>query len=155
MKLTEMLVTNVITALKNNFSAKVTALNLEYGDSLLVAPTSTSYFMNEKAIENIANWPAIFVLGDSHIWRDEKQDIAEHKLVLVVGVMEQDEDKLVKILMRTLRAVIEILDANRTLSGSALEIDFEAAEYSPMLRSATDVFVKDVSLALTIWTQEV
>jgi len=69
--------------------------------------------------------------------------------------MEQEEEKLQKKLMRFLRAVIEIINSDRQLATTAMETDFDRAEYTPMLVGADKTFLKDVFLELTIWTEEV
>lgn len=157
MKLTEELVNQVKSILSANMAAKIAALNTEYGDSLLEVPKT--YSIVEKGLENIQEFPAVFVLADSHVWQDESRNqesgLAHHKILILIGVMEQNEDNLMKKLMRLLRATIEILTANTTLSGTALEVDFDRAEYLPMLRSREDVFLKDVFLEITVWTEEV
>jgi len=153
MKLTEELVNQLKALLEANMKDKIAELNAEYQDDLLQTPAA--YYISEKDLDNVAQFPAIFILADSHDWRDEKQGIAKHKVIVDIGVMEQEEEKLQKKLMRFLRACIEIINADRQLATTAMETDFDRAEYTPMLVGADKTFLKDVFLELTIWTEEV
>ena len=115
----------VETVFKANMAAKLTALNTEKGDSLLVAFAAEAWFKyrlpGQKIMPNypvaflqyLTDTPAVVIKGSSSIGYNIAIDV-----IIQASNTEDDDRKL----MRYQRAIIEILKENLTSCFTAIEL---------------------------------
>jgi hypothetical protein len=109
--LTEGIVDQLFAYYKQRMEAKVNALNLEYGDSLLEHPLA--YFAGLKGYSAGVNYPAVFVLGDEmRIAKGRYNSTftdASHDIEIMVAVSETNPERLQRMLYRFGRIIWELL----------------------------------------------
>ena len=115
----------VETVFKANMAAKLTALNTEKGDSLLIAFETAAWFKyrlpGQKIMPNypvailqyLTGTPTVQIKGGSSIGYNIAIDV-----IIQVSNTENDDRKL----MRYQRAIIEILKENLTSCFTAIEL---------------------------------
>lgn len=114
--LLEAAVTALDTYIQAQFDAKVTALNTEYGDSLLSNMKTYYYGALPKAIPE---YPCCAIIGES--WEAiEQRGVNIHvqnNIVVVIFVADDNEETRFKKLCRYARGVVEMLDTGETSYG--------------------------------------
>lgn len=154
-KLAELLVTDLIAYLGANYAAKVTALNAEYADSVVMV-VPVGYFAAEQSLEEVASYPAAYVLVPRTLipfWNLTDVD-ATHIVSVGIIVMDQNTEALRKQLYRHMRAVTEMLIASQggglnwvmdvgEGADSGLQLDF-----SPVYANG-EVFVADAQVTVS------
>jgi len=111
----ELVIDQIVTMLQADFPAKAAALNAEYGDAYtVVAPANADYYTEliNPLVPDFA-YPAIVVAAQTDVTVDE--DLAhaggewDHEVLVDVLIRAQDAHELSRRLMRTVRAVKELM----------------------------------------------
>jgi len=104
------------TYFQTNMAAKVTALNTEYGDSLLVAPVN--YYQGQFP-RALPEYPSMVFAGEA--WNPEEQrGVNIHVaniITIVVFVGDNDEEQRWRKLCRYARLIVELLNDGESSYG--------------------------------------
>jgi hypothetical protein len=158
--LAEGLVDEVKAYLEANLATKLSALDVEYADSIILE-NSVETFIGIKSLHSIANYPVLYVLAPTT--RIEPMaasggTVITTKPAIIVGMLAVDPDSetLQIRLYRYARALVELmmeaLGTGDLLSGWNLatdeewEIDTETGQAGT--ESAASLFVGEISLAM-------
>ena len=157
--LAEDLVDVVVSYLEANLPAKLTALDAEYTDAIVLDPTVATY-KGLKSLEAIPNYPALYALSPRERLQPRAispsaQDIeALPELSIGVVVLDQDNETLQKRLYRYARALSELLldawgnnslNAWQFVTSEDWDIDMLSAEFT---RESGTAFVGEVTLTV-------
>lgn len=106
----------VVSQISSGMAAKVSALNSEFGDTLLTAPAN---YLKYDPGDELPDGISIVALPGISEFEIETQTWGDcnHNLSIFAFVYEQDEQTLLKMLMRYNRAIIELIRADLTLGG--------------------------------------
>lgn len=154
-KLAEQLVNEAIAYLDANDDAKVTALNTEYGDSLLEKPVIWSN--SEKALKSVANWPVgVVLVEDSNYHWQGPSITAGHTLIVGILMKDQDTDKLRKKGYRYARMIVELLaESNGFTSKYQLGAGETEIIFSPLFEEEDSDFTADVHVSMNVSLEEI
>ena len=124
--------------LELNMSAKLDALDAEYGDFLL--DKIRQYYIAE--LSEIPELPAILVLADrTEIDREADNYIrAKHYMNVVALANDQDAEQLRRRLYRYTRAITELLREARSSLGWGYVIVFDGIKFSPVYTSESSFY---------------
>lgn len=147
--LAEGAVNSLKTYFENNAAAKLSALQTEYGDGILL-PKPVSWETAEKVFSSVSQFPlAVILVPDTSVpqWTGVEV-LGTHNVVVAVVLMEQDSDKLQKKLYRYGRMLLELLsdahgDPSVTFHVGVGEVTLE---FSPLFTDPQSRFVADVRM---------
>ena len=110
LKLAEGLIDEVKAYLSANLAAKLTALDAEYGDGIVLL-NAAAYYVGEKSLTTIPEYPAFFILAEQTTienWQATFTD-ASHRLIIGAFILDQEGETLGRRIYRYGRAVWELL----------------------------------------------
>lgn len=131
--------------LNTNMTAKITALNTEYGDFTL--DSIKDYYIAE--LSEIPEQPAILVLADSTSVEREGDNYVRgsHHMTIVVVATDQDAEQLRRRLYRYVRAIVELLREARSSEGWGYVIVFDSFDFGPIYTDQSS-FMQDARVIL-------
>jgi len=151
----EAALTAVESTLSSNMSAKITALNAEYGDGIACS-NITTYEWYKK---NFAAQDYPVCVLDAVQSLPEEQYIGaiseKHGVIVFVAETGSDAENLIKKIMRYARAVREILISNHTLGGVSHSVGIVRTEYSPTFTDKERKYLKAVAIEIEVYKEEV
>lgn len=133
----------LVTQFKASLAAKFTALEAEYGDNVDLANIPTAnYAISER--RKIPGYPFVAVIPESTdtvpLSGENNYNIEYHDItVAIVRTDNVDEDVLKRQVLRSVRALEEIMITQHTLGGSIDDILIQSKSYGPMMSSTNSI----------------
>ena len=127
----------VVTQMKASLPAKLTALNAEYADGIVLENVEPgNYFISEK--EKVPAYPVMCVIGNSTEMPVDGQyryGIEYHDITIAIALVFRgaSEEELKRRTSRMARAVEEVCLDNQTLSGSCADVVVTDKQFSQLL----------------------
>ncbi len=138
----------VKTYLTDNMTAKLAALDAEFGDFTL--ETIRAYYIAPQM--NVPEHPSIFVLSDiTEILGEGAGWVrAAHMMTVTIFAGDSNEEQLQRRLYRYIRAFVELFKESRTDNAwSEYTLNYGQVRYAPVFNVA-GTFLSDASITISI-----